>query len=290
MTTKPRSFVVRLVGASAALACVSASLLAGEPDVQPTRGDPPPSQVEPGERMRERVEARLAEVRKEEALLQDALRSLDNGEPPAGVLRDAMRGAREERVGRWGEGPPEREVDLEDLTPERRAEILAFVNETTPQLGERIARELEDNPDRADAIFMRLAPRVLPQIELRERDPELFDLRAASMRLDWQIRAAAIGMRRADEGEPKAEARDRLKALIAQRVDLTMKERALMIDRFERRVASMREELAQERERRDSIVEEKLGEIERGEFRGPDERDRRGGHPDRRDGRPDRAP
>jgi hypothetical protein len=293
MTTKPRSLVVRLVSTSAAVACVTAALLAGEAGAQPRRADapppPPPSQVESADRMRERVEARLAEVRKEEALLQDALRALDQGEPPASVFRDVMRGARDERFERFGDGPDERPIELGELTPERRSEIMAFINEMTPQLGERIERELEENPDRADAIFMRLAPRVLPQIELRERDPELFDLRAASMRLDWQIRAGAMAMRRAQGEEATAEARERLKGLIAQRVDLTIKERALMIDRFERRVASMREDLAKERERSDAIVEEKLGEIERGEFRGPDDRDRRGGPPGRRDGRPDRG-
>lgn len=290
MTTKPRSFLCRLIRAGAAAACVSAALLAGEAGAQPRRDTPPPPQAESADRMRERVEARLREIRNEEAILQDALHALDKGEPPAGVLRDVMRAARDERFERFGDGPDERPVDLAELTPEKRAAILNFVRETTPQLAERIEGELEENPDRADAIFLRLAPRVLPQIELRERDPELFDLRAASMRLDWQIRAGAMAMRRAQGEQATADARARLKGLVAQRVDLTITERALMIDRFQRRIASMREELAGERERRDAIVDKKLSEIERGEFRGPDERDRRAGPPGRRDGRPDRAP
>ncbi len=289
MTSMLRSMPTRIFRDSAAVACVTAALLAGPSLAQPRRDGPPPAQNDSADRMRDRVEARLDEIRKEEALLQDALRALDNGEPPAGVLRDVMRGARDERLGRFGDGPEERPIDLAELTPERRAEILNFVKEMTPPLGERIERELRESPERADAIYLRLAPRVLPQIELRERDPELFDLRAESMRLDWQIRAASMALRRAGD-ENAASARERLKGLVAKRVDLTMKERSLMIDRFDRRIAAMREELAEERSRRDAIVEEKLGEIERGEGPGADEHDRRGGPPGRREGRPDRGP
>lgn len=263
-----------------------ASLFTSPSLAQPRREGPPPTQAESAERMRNRVEERLEEIRKEATILEEALRAIDEGEPPMRVLRDLVREERDQGVGRFGDRDDEREIDIADLTPERRAEILNFVKEMTPTLGERIERDLRDNPERADMIYMRLAPRVLPQIELRERDPELFDIRAESMRLDWQIRGAAIGMRRA-EGEEAGPARERLKSLIGQRVDLTMKERALMIDRFEQRIATMREELAKERERRDAIVEEKVADIERGEMRGP-EGERRGGPPGRRDDGPDR--
>lgn len=265
--TSPRT----ILRTGAAVACVAAALAGGPSHAQPGRGfdDRPPEGELTPERLRERIESRLAEVRSEEATLEDALAALDDGAPAQEVVRDIFRDRRRD--------DDRHEITDADLTPERREAMLAFLRETAPPLADRVERELEENPARSDEIFRRLAPRVLPQIELRERDPELFDLRAKAMRLDWRIRQAAWRSRFGEEAERESERR-RLESLIAERVDATLEERALMLARFEKRIETMRAELDAERERREQIVAEKIAEIERGEF----DRGRRG------DGRRDR--
>lgn len=253
-----------------AVVCVAAAgMTAGPAAAQPDRarvGAPSATDISP-ERLRARIESRLTELRAEEASLESALRSLDEGAPPPRVVREFFHEQRR------GDAP--REITDEDLTPQRREAMISFLRDTTPLIAERVERELANRPEQADAIFRRLAPRVLPQIELRERDPELFDLRARAMRLDWRIRQVAGKARSGDE-----EALDELESLIAERVDATLEERAVMLARFERRIESMREDLESERNRRDGIVAEKVAEIQRGPARdaqprrGPRDRDR----------------
>jgi hypothetical protein len=243
-----------------AAACVAAMLLGTPASAQPDRRPDDAQRTAPrmdGEGLRARLEARLAETRREEAALQEALTAIDNGEPPPQVMRELMRDSREPR------GDEGARVNPEDLTPERRAQILKFLRETAPPLADRVERELRERPDQADRIFGRLAPRVIPQIELRERDPELFAIRVESMRLDWRIRQAAVAARNAAPSA-RSEARDALLQLVGDRVDLAIRERALMLDRFEQRIEGMREDLQSERERRDEIVAEKFDDLERG--------------------------
>lgn len=230
--------------------------------------------------LRERIRARLEQTVAQEGALRDALAALDRGEDPRTVAQDLFRRAHDERE----PGPPPREVTLDELTPEKRQEILAFVREVMPQLGARVDRELDENPDRADEIFLRLAPRVLPQIELRAKDPEMFDLRAESMRLDWRIRQAALRAHEAPDADREV-AVDALRALVGERIDLTLRERALMIDRFEARLAEMRAELETDRANRDALVNEKVRELERPAPRGERPR-RRDDAPQRREPRP----
>lgn len=258
-----------------AATCVAAMPLGapGPALAQPARHAAPPGErpadgaLSP-DRVRDRIESRLSELRAEEAMLQGALKELDSGEPPMRVARELFRHAREERAGPFEGGPDDREVDPAELTAEKRAAMLAFLRDATPQLAERVERELKANPERADEIYLRMAPRVLPQMELRERDPDLFDLRAKSMRLDWQIRAAAVRLR-GTEGDERDAARESLSALVRERVDLTLRERALMLDRFERRLADMRKGLADERARQDQIIAEKVDELMNGDVPPP---------------------
>lgn len=241
-----------------AVACVAAVQLGAATLAQPGGGPPRGEQDRPGQRfdggdLRARLEARLAETRREEAVLQNALEAIDRGEAPPQIVRGLMR----DRADR---GDDDRQFDPAELTPERREQILAFLRETAPPLAERVERELRENPDQADRIYGRLAPRVIPEIELRERDPEMFEIRMQSMRLDWRIRQAAFRSRNNREGE----GHDALLALVRERVDLTIRERALMLDRFEKRIERMRTELDAELARRDEIVAEKVDELERG--------------------------
>ncbi len=258
-THRTNSFLICMAVACVAAVQFGAASLA-QPGGGPPRGDQDRGgQRFDGENLRERLEARLAETRREEAALQNALEALDRGEPAPQVVRGLMRDPREQR-GFGDRDAQDRSIDPAELTPERREQILNFLRETAPPLAERVERELRENPDQADRIYGRLAQRVIPEIELRERDPEMFEIRLQSMRLDWRIRQAAFRSRNNQDGE----GRDALLALVRERVDLTIRERAMMLDRFEKRIERMREELDAEMSRRDEIVAEKVDELERG--------------------------
>lgn len=257
------------------------SLCGASAAAQPGREGPPPARDRsedatlPGpatmsaDALRERLERRLLELQQEEAAIVRAQAELQRGASPGEVMRGLMRdrafGAAERL--RDGPGPRGAQEPAEvEYDPQRLREMLRFLRETAPQIADRVEAEIVDDPERAEQVYRRMAPRMLPQMEMRERDPELFTLRADSMRLDWQIRQAAQRVQRVrSANQPPAgeldAANNALRGLIAQRIDLTARERAVMIDRLERRVAEMRRELEESPRGREEQVEQIYQEV-----------------------------
>lgn len=227
-----------------------------------------------------RLDRRLEEIQKEEAAITRAKAELGRGAPVGEVMRSLMRDrvfAMGERM-RDGPGGRAHEEPAQNLEydAQRLREMMRFLRDTAPQIAERVESEILDNPDRAEQVYRRMAPRLLPQMEMRDRDPEMFALRADSMRLDWQIRQMAQRVQRINAAsnppaEESARANEALRELVAQRVDLAQRERALMVDRLEQRVASMRAELKESAADRDAEVDQKVRELL------ADERERRPG-------------
>ena len=236
------------------------------PPAPPTPASPPAMTAEA---LRERLDRRLLELQQEEAAIVRAQSELQRGVAPGEVMRTLMRDRAFTAVERFRDGPgprgQEEHAEVE-YDPQRLREMMRFLRETAPQVAERIEAEILDNPDRAEQVYRRMAPRMLPQMEMRERDPEMFSIRAESMRLDWQIRQVAQSVRRVNAAsdapaEESARVNAILRELVAKRVDIAQRERALMIDRLEQRVASMRADLTTSAADRDSEVDQKVREL-----------------------------
>ena len=300
MRTTTTSRLTLLAACAAALACSAAFAQPGGRDQARRSGQPTPAaaQEQPSlapainaEILTERLDRRLAEIQKEEAAITRAKAELGRGAPVGEVMRSLMRDrvfAMGERM-REGPGAHAHDEPAQNLEydAQRLREMMRFLRDTAPQIAERVEAEILDNPDRAEQVYRRMAPRLLPQMEMRERDPEMFSLRTDSMRLDWQIRQAAQRVQRlsgaaSPPAEEVARANTALRDLVEQRVDIANRERALMVDRLEQRVASMRAELKESADERDAEIDQKVRELL------ADERERRPGPAQRGGGGPRR--
>lgn len=282
---------------AALLACItlSAAAVAQPARPEPRRQSPaqaqqraedatppaPPASASPpamtAEALRERLDRRMLELQQEEAAIARAQSELQRGVAPGEVMRTLMRDRAFTAAERFRDGPgprgQEEHAEVE-YDPQRLREMMRFLRETAPQVAERIEAEILDNPDRAEQVYKRMAPRMLPQMEMRERDPEMFSIRAESMRLDWQIRQGAqrVQRLRAAQSPPAGEldaADAALRDLISQRIDLTARERTIMVERLERRVAEMRRELDASPQSREAQVGQIYQEVLEQESRRP---------------------
>lgn len=287
-----------------ALAMLVISLgLASGVRAQPT--EPPPKDAVDPARVRARFERRLEEVRALEKRLSDALARLDQGADADEVMRDVpmrdlwgreqdpegrgnpeWRGDRDRGGDRGGERdrgrpePPDREGPPR-ASPE---EVQRFIDEFAPRLAERINRVRAESPTMADRLLERMRPRVGELLQTQRDDPSFFEVRRddflASIMMIEAGRELGEARRSGDEAKISA-ARDQARGAIAQSVDARRRVQEAELARLERRLQSLRDEIAQDAQRRDAIIDERLADLESHSERIPDR-----GTPIRRDRSP----
>jgi hypothetical protein len=149
------------------------------------------------------------------------------------------------------------------LTPEEIQRLRAFIDERMPALSERLA-EL----DRADAravgrVVGRLAPRLRETLALRERSPEMFELRLLELQQSIAITDGARGLRRVIEskGEGSAEAieaRGAFRTLARAHFDTQLAIQRLEVEALERRVTELKEEIERKTGASDAEIDARL--------------------------------
>lgn len=155
-------------------------------------------------------------------------------------------------------GPPGRDGEAggRGLTDEDRSEVRAFLKETAPGIGERLARLEKMEPGLADERLAHALPRVRLLRELKKQAPELYELRIEDLKLAQKAMENASWLVRNEEGT-KAEVdehRAALRAALERQYDvrgeirskellLRNKAKAPLIDRL------MEQMLKRERER-----------------------------------------
>ena len=266
-----RTLATRLV-AAVTLACVAGPAGARAEDTPPA--DPPLFGDEGGlgtldaQELRSRLELRLEQADALRARLAEMIDALDRGECPDEVLGPVGRRLLERRLGempglgpaglrhRAGLGPPPggAEVDLE--------EVRAFIDEHLPLLAARLEEAEGVDPERAERMLSRMAPRLGEIMLARDEDPAFARLRLDEMRTGMDILGATRSFRQAREsGGDLDAARAELRALVERQVDLRLRLERHRIDRGRADLAEAEARLAEQQARREALVEEHLSRI-----------------------------
>ncbi|MCC7388172.1 MAG: hypothetical protein IT431_05330 [Phycisphaerales bacterium] len=284
---------------------------------QPEADRPIAQMIEP-ERLRERLADLLGQMEGSADRLRTAITTLDEGGSVDEVVEQLGGPLRVRRLaemwGQWGRaglgpmgegamdrqgegrggagpgGPPgagdpgqgERPWMSREATPD---EVLEFLHSHAPMLAERISELRADDSPRAEAMLMRIAPRVAEVLSAREHDPELADLLERDFGLGMRfvdatghyLRAKASGDEAASE-----EARAALRELAGQQVDLRLARREHELKMLVRRLEAMQGEIDRQRQDREQLIDEMVEQAgERGFRGGPgEERPGRAGPPD----------
>lgn len=189
--------------------------------------------------------------------------------------------SREWPVGRPGPAPgPVPEPALED--------VRSFIRRHLPQLSERIELAGEDNPEAAERMLRRMAPRFGDIIERERDDPAFARMRVEEMRIGMEIVEQSRTLRRLDDEraapERVEEARSSLRQLLGRQLDLREKLETHRLSQMEREIAEARAGLRERAGRREQILDQNFERVLNRTMRGP--RDEpgwrgRGGPPDR---------
>ena len=215
------------------------------------------------------------------------------GEGWTGLFDRPMPGRPETGPGGPGDGPPsglrERGPDrarpgpASPMTDAQLETIREIIDRHVPLLAERLAAAEKETPAAAARFLERIAPRFRDILDLRERAPELVEVRIDEIRTGMEIVAAARDLRRLrgeDAGSAAIDAKTQeIRALLVRQFELRQ---TLERDRIGRQLAeleSARARLDEQAERRDSVVDDHLERVmarSMGSPRGEDgERERR---------------
>jgi hypothetical protein len=261
--------------------------------------------------LKQRLQKRLEEHQKSGERLKAALEKLEKGGDISDVMRDldqsrppregGREGGRDDgREGGPGMGPdgapPGRELGGPGggpggpVTTADREAISKFIAKHMPKVAERMKTFSSLEPDAADRMTMRMAPRILEIMALEEREPKLFAPRVEEMRAGFEIIASSrelADLVRAKGSEKDiAAAEDRVRAAVRARVDAQLKGQEAEIESLANRVDSLREHLKDRTTSKDDrIKDEATRVIERA--RDPEARGPRGRGESRGEGRGD---
>lgn len=320
-----RSDGVRRLGRAAwvalALGVALPSLASGQ-----SEGDrpppPPPQEARGGEgqplefspqRLRTRLATLLEELDASATRIRTAVETLDNG-GTASEAMEAMGGpSRVRRLaefwGQWSgaaqtEGRGER--GNQDRGPRgtqgqrgmdrapapgddvSAAELTAFLETHAPEFAARLDALRAEDERRADFFANRLRPRIGEILVAQRRDPELGELLIREFRINMELLDAGRRYARALASDDPSleEARENLRALAGEQVDLRLARREHEIRALASQIESLQADVDQQREKREQYIEqivERSGEWADSEKSGGPER--RGP----RDGRPGRS-
>lgn len=269
---------------------------AGQP-VQPDAPaqDRPPREAPPVDRdkLKEELTRRLEETKRTQARLELALSRLNDGGDPAEIRRENLPGRFRDRLRRAvrddapgldrplapqdnrarGEpgnpprGPqgPKGPGPMGDrkLTPEDRDRMLKFLDEHMPRIGKRFHEALKDNPQVAEGLLGRLAPKFRELEATQHSQPELFRLRVDDMRATLSLQEAARTWRPKLHGndatdEDRRGAREALTGAISAQFDARLALREHELKMLEDRIGEARREIDEMHTNRDKRIGEEV--------------------------------
>lgn len=249
-----------------------------------------------------RLERRLSDLEREKERLARALERLRQGESPAEVRRDLAPEGGELPRGRMGErprdrrgrgegpegraggerpgaerggpdgppverGPMERGMEGGPQSPEERERLMATMREHMPGLAALVERVPEEGRER---MLRRIAPRVREAMALKERDPKLFELKAAELRGGIAVMAAARSARELSRRERDGEAeiapkRDAAKAALREAMAAQFDTRAELqrheVELLAARLEALKERVSKQAAERDAKIDEMVRRV-----------------------------
>jgi len=97
--------------------------------------------------------------------------------------------------------------------------------------------------------------------EMRERDPEMFELFAADHALERETRELAEGLRNGGRGGNRDELKTKLKEVVQRHFDVRQKRRELELQRIEKQLEGLRKSNKERLEKRQSLIDKRVNEL-----------------------------
>lgn len=278
-----------------ALAALASPAQAAQPDNPPPQSPPAEQPVEarsPRERfadrtdpeaVKQRLRRRLEESQRQTEQLQRALDRLERGESPADVLPDVLPFQRGFRQDRWTGGPdlaPEDRPEGAPLpreggprfSPEDRRRMLGVLREELPAVHARLEEIRAIDPEIADRMLDRIAPRFHAAMEVRRRDSELFRLRLDELRAGLQVLDAVREYRvsqrlpedHADTASKREEAWNNLRESLSAHFDQRLAVQAREAESLSKRVEDIRADLEHRQATKPALIDRMLAVLKDG--------------------------
>lgn len=272
------------------LALTLALMLAPGALAQPERRRPPAREGAPPEsatadELRRFIRQRNATLERQQQILAESARMLDEGKSPDEVRahmreafaedfegrRDAFRDHLRDRFDR--DRPPREEgpeddgaprADRPEPTPE---EVLAVIKELNPRLHERLERVRAADEQAFRDMLRGAGERVRRFIDERRDHPDRFETRVQSMRLEREAREQARRVAGASPAD-RAAAEATLRATVSRLFDLRAKIQADDIERLGARLDGARRRFEAMVTNRDRLIEQHAADmVQRAESR-----------------------
>ncbi|MFG0243890.1 MAG: hypothetical protein ACF8R9_13970 [Phycisphaerales bacterium JB054] len=308
--------------AAIGLGATVASHASGQSDGE--RPPPPPQQQAHGEegqpfdfnpeRLRTRLATLLEELEASTTRIRSAIETLDNGGTAAEAMETMGGPSRVRRLAEfWGQwsGGSQTDGRVDRFNPERgprggqgergpdrapapgddvsAAQLSAFLESHAPEFAARLDELRQQDERRADFFANRLRPRIGEILAAQRQDPELGELLTREFRVNMELLDAGRRYAKAlASGDSSLdEAREKLRALAGEQVDLRLARREHEIRTLASQIESLQADVDQQREKREQYIEQIIersgqwGESERSG--GPERRGPRDGRPGRSD-------
>ncbi len=151
----------------------------------------------------------------------------------------------------------------ETLGPELIEACLEVAADVDPHLAARLRDIRRKSPGPAFERAIRNARHLVGLARLRERDPQLYEIKVALLQLDAQIDVAADELRetRRNSSGAAGEIEDQLRVLVRKQVGLSIASRGMYLRRLRENMKSLQDQLAQDSANFNQTVENRLAEL-----------------------------
>ncbi len=150
------------------------------------------------------------------------------------------------------------------LSEEEFKERLELLRELHPDLAERLEQLKDRNPQRVGAMIREHFPRLGEMLELRRRDPELFELRVKDIRANRKTLELAERYRQARRAGDQAQSqslRDELQAAIREHFEVRQAQRERELAMLEERLEELRQRIKERTAQREELIQKRISEL-----------------------------
>ena len=189
---------------------------------------------------------------------------------------DGERGGPQGEKGEKGERRDGQQRRLGPMTEEDRASVMGFMREHLPLIAERIEATRKTDPDMAEKMFGRVAPKVRDAMEVKERNPKLFELRTREIKAGVAVVDALREVREAlvaNDDAKKSGADASLRKALEDQYDVRTSLRQHEIEDLKSRLERMQAEVNERASKKAAAIDELMNRTKTDATRGIDRDD-----------------
>jgi len=178
------------------------------------------------------------------------------------VQRDLNRARPDRRPPKEGQEGRAPWIEQRQLPENMTEHIMAVAEEIDPDLANQLKHMCEEDPEGFEKIIRRQGRRLGSLVRLRDADPELFVIKVNELKTDAEIGKVTQTIRKAGVKDPMFLAHVmELRALVRAKAALSLRAKSLYIERMEKHLIAMRQDLEDTSSNFDQIVEDRIDKL-----------------------------